>query len=71
MNKPLDRRTMLRGVGTALALPWLEAMVPGGVGPVARAARASAANPVRMAFLFVPNGVHPADWIPSKDVPDG
>ena len=71
MNKPLDRRTMLRGVGTALALPWLEAMVPGGVGPVARAARASVANPVRMAFLFVPNGVHPADWIPSKDVPDG
>src|SRR5262249_22182845 len=28
MIKPLSRRTVLRGLGTALALPWLEAMLP-------------------------------------------
>jgi hypothetical protein len=51
-NRILSRRTVLRGLGTALALPWLEAMMP-------RSARASAAGkpPVRMAFIHVPNGI--------------
>ena len=71
MTAPLDRRTALRGLGTALALPWLEAMVPGGVGRVARAARAAARPPVRLGFLFVPNGVNPGQWLPGKDVKDG
>ncbi|MCH2160558.1 MAG: DUF1552 domain-containing protein [Phycisphaerales bacterium] len=71
MTTPLDRRTMLRGMGTALALPWLEAMVPGGVGRVAQAARAATRPPVRLGFLFVPNGVNPAEWMPSSDVGNG
>lgn len=56
---PISRRTLLRGAGAALALPWLEAMAP-------RAALASgtASAPVRMAFLFMPNGVHPKFWTP-------
>ncbi len=28
MRKPLDRRTVLRGLGAALALPLMEAMLP-------------------------------------------
>jgi Protein of unknown function (DUF1552) len=58
----LGRRTFLRGVGTALALPWLDAMLP----RTALAARAAAKPPVRMAFLFSPNGVIPAAWTPAE-----
>jgi hypothetical protein len=49
-------------MGTAIALPWLEAM-----GPAAALADGSAKGspvPKRMAFLYVPNGVHMADWTP-------
>lgn len=60
MSPRISRRTVLRGLGTAMALPWLEAMTP-----VARAA-GQAAPPVRMAFLYVPNGVHMQDWTPAK-----
>lgn len=54
----IPRRTFLRGVGTAMALPMLEAMTP-----VARAA-AAGEKPVRMAFIFVPNGVIVPEWKP-------
>ena len=51
----LHRRTFLKGLGTAIALPLLESMSPV---RAAAAAVASAKAPTRMAFLFVPNGVH-------------
>ncbi len=57
---PLSRRTLLRGVGTALALPWLEAFLPG----LARAGSPSGAWPLRLAFVYVPNGVNGAAWRP-------
>lgn len=57
---PLSRRTMLRGAGAALALPWLEAMTPAR----AHAAPGASAHPVRMAALYMPNGVHPDVWTP-------
>ena len=56
----LSRRTLLRGVGTALALPWLEAMAPRST-----AAAPSAAAPTRLAYVYVPNGVHLPDWTPT------
>src|SRR6202034_1656688 len=56
----LSRRTILRGVGTAIALPWLEAMTPGSL----RAASSATKAPTRMAFVYVPNGVHMPDWTP-------
>jgi hypothetical protein len=56
---PLSRRTLLRGAGAALGLPWLEAMTP-----AARAARVEAPLPKRMAVLYMPNGVHPDMWTP-------
>lgn len=63
----IDRRAVLRGVGVAMSLPWLEAMLPNTLvraGSVARAAPAVGA-PLRMAFLFIPNGVDPAGWYPT------
>ncbi len=56
----LSRRAMLRGVGAAVALPLLEAMIP----PTAFGAPAAKA-PLRMAFLYVPNGKNMAEWTPS------
>jgi hypothetical protein len=38
-----------------LSLPWLEAMTP---------AKGAPPNPVRMAVLYMPNGVHPESWTP-------
>ncbi len=60
--KPLDRRTLLRGIGTSIALPWLDAM-----SPISRAAKAAESKPVRMLFIMVPNGIHMADWTPSNE----
>lgn len=63
----INRRTVLRGFGTALALPFLEAMTPGTVFSAARAATSVGVPPKRMAFFFVPNGVHLPDWTPQRE----
>lgn len=60
----LSRRTVLRGLGTALALPWLEAMTP------RRAIGSEAAFPLRLAIVYVPNGIHMADWTPTAEGAD-
>jgi len=57
-QKALSRRTVLRGAGVALGLPWLEAMMP-----TARAA-AAGKSPVRMAVLYMANGVNTSQWAP-------
>ena len=49
MRKPLDRRTVLRGLGTALALPLMEAMLPND-----RAADV-ASRPKRLQIFHTPN----------------
>lgn len=61
----LARRTLLRGLGVALPLPWLEAMGP----LVARSAAATTQTdpPNRMAFLYAPNGQHMPDWTPQGE----
>jgi hypothetical protein len=64
MSMPrLTRRTVLRGAGAALALPWLEAM------QFAFANGSSAspmACPVRLAALFYPNGCRQDRWTPEQ-----
>ncbi|MDQ6662879.1 MAG: DUF1552 domain-containing protein [Acidobacteriota bacterium] len=61
-QKSLPRRTFLRGIGTALALPLLDAMVP-----AMAATRLTAAKPaVRLGFVYVPNGIIQKGWLPSK-----
>jgi hypothetical protein len=57
----LTRRTVLRGLGVSLALPWLESLAP-----QAAAAVPEGSAPQRMAFMFVPNGVHLPDWTPGQ-----
>ena len=58
-RKYLRRRKFLRGLGTAVALPWLDAMVP------AFAAPADRKTPVRLIFGYVPNGMMMKDWTPT------
>ncbi len=57
----ISRRTLLRGAGALLALPWLEAMSPVG------AQVASRRPPSRMAFVYVPNGVEKEMWSPNGE----
>ena len=54
----LERRTFLKGIGAALALPALEAMRP------LMAAGSDPQFPVRMAMLYMPNGVRANRWTP-------
>lgn len=63
----LSRRTLLRGMGTALALPFLDAMLPQRLLSAVSASPVDATRPLRMAFLYVPNGIHMADWTPAQD----
>jgi hypothetical protein len=64
-NSPIDRRTVLRGVGVAMALPWLESI------PVWGGAAASDTTPStfpkRFATLFMGNGVNPNHWSAKGD----
>jgi hypothetical protein len=62
-RKALPRRTFLKGVGTAVALPFLDAMMPA----FAAAQTTRAARPVRMAFVYVPNGIDMRHWNPSYE----
>ena len=62
-KRHLQRRTFLRGLGTTLALPFLDAMVPAFAAP-----RLGATKPVvRMGFLYVPNGIISAGWMPKGE----
>ncbi len=61
LNSKLSRRTVLRGLGVSLALPWLEA-----TSTVVKAA-AVGSSPTRMAFIFVPNGVVMNNWVPKTE----
>src|SRR5258706_15469151 len=58
----LPRRIFLKGLGTAIALPVLESMLPG----LAAVASPVATKPLprRMAFVYVPNGANMSDWTP-------
>ena len=51
----ISRRTLLRGIGASLALPWLDIM-----SPALGAARAK--PPMRLGVLYKGNGVHPPSW---------
>src|SRR5690348_18312968 len=64
----ISRRTMLRGVGVAMSLPLLDAMAPSAkaVGPFRPSRPVSKPLPVRMAVMYMPNGVNPHAWTPSS-----
>lgn len=51
----INRRTVLRGIGCTVALPWLESIPVWGAPP-------AAAPPKRFAALFMANGINPNHW---------
>lgn len=54
-HRLLQRRSVLRGLGAALGLPWLEALAGSG----------TVAAPRRLAFIYVPNGIDMQRWRPA------
>src|ERR1044072_7460108 len=56
-RKHLPRRTFLKGIGTAIALPMLDGMVPA-------MATTNVAAPVRLSLVYVPNGIVMKDCPP-------
>ncbi len=59
-KKQLSRRTFLRGAGTAVALPFLEAMIP------AASAQVRSASPHRFGFVYAPMGTIMQEWMPKQ-----
>ena len=67
MFKPISRRALLRGAGAAVSLPWLESMAKAAPAP---AGLTLSEPPLRVAFMFMPNGVRPDYWTPAGDGED-
>ncbi len=59
-SNKLSRRTLLKGVGVTMALPWLES-IPF-LASESTASTPSAALPKRFAALFMGNGISPPHW---------
>lgn len=53
-----SRRTMLRGLGVSMALPWLESLPVWGDLPKKQQSRA----PLRLGVMFSGNGFHSKEW---------
>jgi hypothetical protein len=67
----LSRRRFLRGLGASLALPAFASLVPAGARAAASATDAAGKTaPVRMAFVYFPNGAIPKAWAPEGDGTD-
>jgi hypothetical protein len=62
-KKAISRRTVLRGMGVTLALPFLDGMVP-----ALTALKNTAAQPTkRFGVVYVPNGIVMKDWTPTAE----
>src|SRR6187431_2289065 len=62
-GKSLSRRTVLKGLGAAISLPFLDAMTPA----FTRSIFARGAAPVRVAWFYVPNGIDMRHWTPAAE----
>jgi hypothetical protein len=62
-KKHISRRTLLRGAGTAMALPLLESMIPAATAQ----SQTAAAAPSRFFGAFVPHGAAPGYWVPETE----
>ncbi len=63
-NTQIPRRTFLRGVGTLMALPALESMLPRSMWA---AAATAAKAPKRMAWVYIPQGAYMPYWMPTTE----
>lgn len=67
---PLSRRTLLRGAGAALCLPWLDAMQAPALAACSSLGRRGltpAAPALRFVGVYIPNGVLPTAWTPTAE----
>ena len=62
-RRSLSRRTVLRSLGAAIPLPFLDAMVPA----LTSLSRTAAQPPLRFGAVYVPNGVIPGQWFPTAE----
>ena len=62
-SKAIPRRTVLRGLGTALALPMLDSMAPA----LTALGRTSARPALRLGIVYVPNGIVMEQWTPAAE----
>src|ERR1700688_4263685 len=63
-RKAIPRRMFLRGVGTTLALPLLDGMIPAFAAPADTASK----TPVRLGIVYAPNGMWPMEkWTPKAE----
>ena len=60
-KKAIPRRTILRGIGSTIALPLLDGMVPA----FAAVRNTAARSPLRLGIMYVPNGMAMASWTPN------
>src|SRR5690348_17258715 len=58
-RKSLPRRTVLRGLGAIVALPWLDSMVP--------AFASAAQRTLRLGAIYAPNGMNMGRWTPATE----
>jgi hypothetical protein len=61
-RKALGRRTILKGLGAAIGLPFLDAMTP-----AFAASTVPGGPPVRLAWFYVPNGIDMRHWTPAEE----
>ncbi len=61
-QKSLSRRTLLKGVGAAIALPFLDAMTP-----AFASTRLAGPAPLRLAWFYLPNGIDMRNWTPGAE----
>src|SRR5215471_12026860 len=70
-----SRRRFLRGLGACVALPAFESLLPGmlraaEIEATGQAAVSAGGVPVRMAFVYFPNGAIPSSWWPKSEGTD-
>lgn len=74
MPESVSRRRFLRAGGLALALPSLPSLarptIAGAASEAAAGMTTAAGNPLRMVYLYVPNGVNMTHWRPQGDGAD-
>ena len=64
----INRRGFLRGLGAFVALPAMESFRPLMAAGVERAIGTTASGaPLRMAYLYIPNGVNVNEWFPTGE----
>ena len=63
MSRVMSRRTLLRGAGVSIALPFLDAMTPA-------FGRTLPVPPKRMLYVYVPTGILPQYWTPTSEGKD-